>query len=99
MVPRLWAYELRNSVLMGLRRGRITKLHGEEFLNSLQSLPIRLTDPASYDAVFKLAQRHDLTVYDAAYLDLASREGLTLASLDSALIRAARQSGIGLFNP
>jgi predicted nucleic acid-binding protein len=84
---------------MGLRRRRISKTDAEEFLDSIKSLPIRLTDPLSYDGVFQLANRHGLTVYDAAYLDLAVREGLPLASIDAALIRAAEQSGIAVFQP
>ena len=60
---------------------------------------IRLTDPASYDAVFDLAERSNLTVYDAAYLDLAIRESLPLASLDAALIRAATASEVVVFQP
>jgi predicted nucleic acid-binding protein len=58
-----------------------------------------LTDPASYDGVFSLADRHGLTVYDAAYLDLALREGLPLASLDHALCQAADNSGVAMFQP
>ena len=99
LAPRLWAYEVRNSVLMGLRRRRISKTDAEEFLDSIKSLPIRLTDPLSYNGVFQLADRHGLTVYDAAYLDLAVRERLPLASIDAALIRAAEQSGITVFQP
>jgi predicted nucleic acid-binding protein len=99
LAPRLWAYEIRNSLLMGMRRKRITKIEAEEFLDSLQRLPIRFTDPVSYDGVFQLADRHGLTVYDAAYLDVALREGLPLASLDGALVRAAAQSGVRMFQP
>jgi predicted nucleic acid-binding protein len=97
IAPRLWAYELRNGVLMGLRRQRITPADAQEFLESIKGLPILLTDPVSYDVVFSLANRHGLTVYDAAYLDLALREGLPLASLDNALCIAARKSGVTLF--
>ena len=99
IAPRLWAYEVRNSVIMGLRRKRITKADAQEFLNSLRGLPIRLTDPFSYDGVFDLADRYSLTVYDAAYLDLAMREGLPLARLDNELIRAAERAGVSLFRP
>jgi|SRR5579871_2669182 len=99
VAPRLWAYEVRNSVLMGLRRNRITRAHAQDFLESIKSLPIRLADPISYDGVFNLADRHGLTVYDAAYLDLALREGLPLASLDNALCKAAVNSGLALFQP
>ena len=73
VAPRLWAYEVRNSVLMGLRRKRITHADAQEFFESIKGLPIRLADPVSYDGVFGLADRHGLTVYDAAYLDLALR--------------------------
>jgi len=65
----------------------------------LRALPIRLSDPSSYDSVFDLAQANDLTVYDAAYLDLAKRENLPLASLDEALCKAAVRNGVALFQP
>jgi predicted nucleic acid-binding protein len=97
VAPRLWAYEVRNAVLMGLRRKRITHADALEFLESIKALPIRLADPVSYDDVFRLADRHGLSVYDAAYLDLAIREGLPLASLDNALCKAAPNSGVALF--
>ena len=99
VAPRLWAYEIRNSVLMGIRRGRITKPDSEQFLVSLNELNVRLTEPESYDDVFSLAQEHGLTVYDAAYLDLAIQEGLPLASLDGQLVRTAQKVGIQLFQP
>jgi len=92
-------YEVRNSVLMGLRRKRITHADAQEFLDSIRELPIRLADPVSYDGVFTLADRYGLTVYDAAYLDLAIREGLPLASLDNALCKAASSSNVVLFEP
>ena|SRR5579863_2988404 len=97
VAPRLWAYEVRNSVLMGVRRKRISNADALEFLRSVEDLPIMLADPVSYDRVFSLADRHGLTVYDAAYLDLALREGLPLASLDHALCKAALDSGVTLF--
>jgi len=84
---------------MRMRRKRITRADAEDFLDSLKGLPIRLTDPLSYDAVFTLADRHGLTVYDAAYLDLALCEGLRLASLDKELILSANRSGVELFRP
>ncbi len=99
VAPRLWAYEVRNSVLMGLRRKRITQADDLEFLESMKELPILLTEPVSYDRLFSLADRHGLTVYDAAYLDLAIREDLPLASLDNALCKAALNSSVALFQP
>lgn len=99
VAPRLWAYEVRNSVLMGMRRKRITHADALEFLESIKALPIRLADPVSYDSLFSLADRHGLSVYDAAYLDLAIREDLPLASLDNALCKAALNSNLALFQP
>ena len=99
VAPRLWAYEIRNSVLMGIRRGRISKPDSEQFLVLLNELNVRLSEPTSYDDVFSLAQEHGLTVYDAAYLDLAIQERLPLASLDGQLVRAAQKVGVPLFQP
>ena len=99
VAPRLWAYEIRNSVLMGIRRGRISKPDSEQFLLSLNELNVRLSEPASYDEVFSLAQEHGLTVYDAAYLELAIHERLPLASLDRQLVRAAEAIRVELFQP
>jgi len=81
--PKLWAYEIRNSVLMGLRRGRISGPDTELFLASLNALSVRLSEPSSYDGVFQLADQHGLTVY----------------GLDGQLIRAAKGVGIPLFQP
>jgi predicted nucleic acid-binding protein len=53
----------------------------------------------SYDEIFALAGRHNLAVYDAAYLDLAVRRQLPIASLDAELIRAAAQLNITVFRP
>src|SRR5205823_500478 len=99
VAPRLWAYEIRNSVLMGMRRGRISKPESEQFLLSLNELNVRLTEPTSYDELFSLAQEHGLTVYDAAYLELAIHERLPLASLDRQLVRAAEAIRVELFQP
>ena len=99
VAPRLWAYEVRNCVLTGLRRKRITHADAQDFFESLKGLPIRLADPVSYDGVFSLADRHGLSAYDAAYLDLALREGLPLASLDNALCHDAGKSGVALCQP
>jgi predicted nucleic acid-binding protein len=96
--PSLWAYEVRNSILTGLRRGRISKADAEAFLGSLRDLNIHLVDPVSYDAVYGLAELNGLTVYAAAYLDLAIREGSQLASLDDALCKVAVKAGVVLFS-
>lgn len=97
IAPRLLLYEVHNTTLMGLRRQRIDKADADAFLQLFSSLPIQITDPPSYSAIFALAQRHGLTVYDAAYLDLAMREGLPIASLDKNLVRAAGDAGLSFY--
>jgi predicted nucleic acid-binding protein len=72
--------------------------HASEFLEALDGLHIVLSDPPSYAEVYRLAEAHDLTVYDAAYLELAQREGLPLASLAKRLNRAAATLGLELFD-
>jgi len=90
VAPQLWAYEIRNSLLMAVRRGRISKTDGEEFIRSLSAFDVQLSAPASYDVLFSLAHRYGLTVYDAAYLSVALEKGLPLATLGKQLVKAAR---------
>lgn len=97
IAPTLWAYEVRNALLMGLKRGRITQEDADELLRFLGALGVQLSAPRSYDEIFAVAETHSLTVYDAAYLELAVRENLPLASLDSALRRAAVRVDVALF--
>jgi predicted nucleic acid-binding protein len=60
-------------------------------------LPFQVDDPPREGTVFALARRHGLTIYDAAYLELAERKKLPLATVDSALIKAAKKVGVVLF--
>ena len=96
--PILMYYELRNALLVSERRNRITEAMSAAFLRDLALLPIRLA-PAPDDDVslMTLARKHRLTVYDAAYLELARREALPLATLDRALEKAAVAEGVPLF--
>ena len=97
VVPALWWFELRNLLLVQERRGRMTEAGTTAFLLAVQRLPIEI-DRMS-DDVLRLARRHQLTVYDAAYLELARRRGLPLATLDRRLAAAARAEGIDLLSP
>ena len=96
LAPRLWAYEIRSVVLKGLRRERIGHDDAQAFLDALAAIPIRLLDPP-YDNVFRTAKRFDLSFYDAAYLELALREGLPLATLDCQLQNAASAANVTLY--
>ena len=96
IVPGLWWYELRNVLVIAERRRRLTEQRTTEFLSGIAQLAIVLDHSPDETAVFGLARQHRLTVYDAAYLELAMREGLSLATLDGALIEAARAEAVAL---
>lgn len=97
VVPPLWHWEVANALLTAERRGRIDADTATQFLQLLQRLPIR-TDPQSTDRTFvftqALARQHSLTTYDAAYLELARRLEVPLATRDEDLARAALQAGL-----
>jgi predicted nucleic acid-binding protein len=95
-MPALWWFEIRNVLLIGECRGRTAPEHTERFFNFLRGLPIEIAPFPQELAVLSLARRHQLSFYDAAYLELAQREGIALATLDRALIRAATAEGVPL---
>lgn len=94
LAPRLWWYEIRNGLVMAERRGRSTEAHSAAFLRELSELPISIDYDPDERETMALARRHRLTVYDAAYLELALREGVPLATLDAALATAARAESV-----
>jgi predicted nucleic acid-binding protein len=87
--PPIWWYEVRNMLLMAERRNRILADQSDMFFRRLSGLPIRIADRGTSGDVLRLARTHNLTVYDAAYLELSLREGLALATLDRRLAGAA----------
>jgi len=98
-VPGLWRLEVANILEMGVRRGRHDAAFRDSTLADLALLPINLdaeTDRQAWGATLRLAERHRLTLYDAAYLELAQRRGLPLATLDVDLRRAAVAEGMAL---
>lgn len=91
-VPALWRLEVANVLEMGVRKGRSDGAFRDGALADLALLPISLdpeTDGQAWGATAKLAARHRLTLYDAAYLELARRRCLPLATLDRDLRNAA----------
>jgi len=94
--PALLWFELRNVLLMGERRGRLSEAQTARFLNHVGELPIELDRDPNEALVLGLARAHGLSVYDAVYLELAQRKTLPLATLDKALIDAARSERIAL---
>ena len=95
-VPALWWYELRNVLVTGERRGRLTEQETDRFLQDISRLAVTVDRAPGEAAVLALARRHRLTVYVAAYLELALREALPLATLDQALAAAAQAEGVPL---
>lgn len=92
-VPALWRLEVANVLEISILRRRHDAAFRDTTLADLSRLPIRLdpeTNEHAWDTTLRLATRHKLTLYDAAYLELAQRRGLPLATLDQDLARAAR---------
>jgi predicted nucleic acid-binding protein len=97
VVPALWRHEVANGVVMAERRGRLKPEQIktiandlDEFSEALQSDPVVVRS----SVLIEEARRTNLTVYDAAYLELAARRNLPLATLDLKLAQAARRAGV-----
>ena len=90
VVPALFWFEIRNILVVSERSGRITEALTRQFLRSLVLLPISVDSGPDEERVLRLARLHKLSVYDAAYLELAQRRSIRLASLDEELVKAAK---------
>jgi predicted nucleic acid-binding protein len=102
VVPAHWPLEVANALMMAVRRKRISPDDARQFLLDLEFLPIRVEATTKNQVraeVFPLAQQYGLTVYDAAYLELAIREGISLTTLDFDLRKAATAAGVPLVGP
>ena len=98
-VPSLWKIELANVLLLSLKNGRMTKVRRDQVLSELQILPISVdteTGNKAWKETLTVAERHQLTIYDATYLELAMRLSLPLATLDRDLRKAAQAENIPL---
>jgi len=99
VVPSLWRLEVANSLTVALRRGRIDADDRRAALADLDCLDIRVdseTDARAWKATLALADRFGLTVYDAAYVELAQRSSAPLATLDDKMRRAGEEIGLRL---
>ena len=100
VVPGHWFLEIANVLAMAEKRGRISPEDSSQFVGQLAVLDIQVDEEASrraFDHLLPLCRSHGLTSYDAAYLDLAVRRRLPLASLDDALRQAATSLGMQVF--
>lgn len=96
-VHALWRYEVANGLVMAQRRNRIDDAYREEFFAKLSRFDIRRDEDSAtnaWNSTLALAQTHRLTIYDAAYLELAMRKNLPLATMDAALAKAAKSEKI-----
>jgi len=99
VVPEIWPFEIANGIFVAYsKRKRISEPDIYEYIQLLESLPIRVLrgEWLRNIALEALARKHNLSAYDVAYLDLALREKLPLATSDQELTKAARAEGVGL---
>jgi predicted nucleic acid-binding protein len=96
LVPSLWWFEVWNVLVVSERRRRIVEADTRAFLHALSRLAVTVDHSPDETALLALARRHQLSAYDAAYLELAQRRGLPLATLDAALAVAARAEHVAL---
>lgn len=98
-VPAWWFIELTNVLALAEKRGRITTVKTADFISLIEGFDLEVDGDApgrAFDHVMRLCRAHNLTAYDAIYLDLALRRQLPLATLDEPLRKAATASGVSL---
>jgi predicted nucleic acid-binding protein len=101
VVPALWRWEIANMLIFAERNNRIDAATVAERLELLDQLPIAIDTEATmrgWSTTLAIARGEDLTAYDAAYLELAIRSGLPLATKDKLLARAARRREVELLD-
>lgn len=99
-VPSLWALEASNVISRSEARNLISEANSQAFIELLSRLNIttdKATASQALGMTLSLARRYKLSAYDAAYLELALREGIPLATLDADLIKAAKKAGVPHF--
>ena len=98
-VPLNWTLEVINTLIVGEQRKRSTQAQAATLLKNLAAMPITIDDETNLHAwstTLSLAREQNLTAYDAAYLELAMRRGLPLATLDEHLKAASQAVGVAL---
>jgi predicted nucleic acid-binding protein len=98
-VPQIWPLEVANVLALAARKGRLPLAKRAQFIAVLDGSPVHVdtaTAKNAFDLILALADAHELTTYDAAYLELAMRLGVPLATLDQDLRRAAGAAGVPL---
>lgn len=98
-VPAIFWFEVRHVLIRGERQGRVTRAGSEALLRALGAARPDAEPQPPEEPTLRLARHHNLSVYDASYLELAARLDATLATLDRKLARAAAAEGVRLFEP
>ncbi len=101
LVPAIWPLEVGNTLVVAERGGRVSRAETMHFLEVLHQLPIDVDGTPTLtmvDGALPIARETGLSVYDAAYLDLAATHGLPLATLDKRLAAAAAEVGVPLYD-
>jgi predicted nucleic acid-binding protein len=96
-VPSLWWYEVANALIVAERRKRLTEADGVQLRELYRRLPIRtdmIFGRETLERLGTLAREYDLSAYDAAYLELALRRGVGLATVDVKLRSASQKAGV-----
>jgi predicted nucleic acid-binding protein len=99
VAPPLWRFEVGNGLQMAIRRKRIDAAYRDDALAELAALPITIdpdADAHAWTSTLRLSERFSITLYDAAYVELAQRRALPLATLDQAMHAAARDLGLAV---
>ncbi|MGH7714405.1 MAG: type II toxin-antitoxin system VapC family toxin [Vulcanimicrobiaceae bacterium] len=96
LVPALWRWEIQNVLLSAHRAKRINETELAQYVSDLQELNIEVDLDPKFGVELSIARHHGLTVYDAAYLELAMRRNCKLATKDDELRRAAESAGLYL---
>jgi predicted nucleic acid-binding protein len=95
-VPDLFWHEMRNVLMMACRRQRLSREETRHSISRLAQLNLSTSSSSDSTLIFDLAEQHQITAYDAAYLALAIELDLPLATLDKKLIAAATRQGVPL---
>jgi len=100
IVPAIWPLEVANALLVLARRRKLTESERQTGLGWLRGLPLRIDQDAAslaFSQLSELASAYQLSVYDAAYLELAQRRKLALGCKDGPLRKAAKHAGVTLW--
>ncbi len=99
IVPSIWPLEVGNVLLVAERKNRLIQADSIRFIALLTELPIVVEQESPgrmMNEIVNIARTYNLSTYDASYLDLAMRKGISIATLDKNLLKAAKQSKVSL---